>query len=117
MLYKQIRNYAEWYYTKYFPSQKALREKLERKCDNMILVEKVMTELTPLIVEDKIIESRVHGYLSQGKTVRYIRTKLTQKKFDKELINGALVEQSEVVENPETYRIQIEKAIEKATRK
>jgi hypothetical protein len=45
MGYIQLRNYAEWYYMKYFPSRMFLREKLERKTDDRELVEKVMNDL------------------------------------------------------------------------
>ncbi len=117
MGYIQLRNYAEWYYTKYFPSRRMLEEKLLARSEEREVVDRVMSDLVSLIVEDKIIESRIHNYLSQGKAVRYIRTKLTQKKFDKDLINGALADKSDIIENPETYRIPIEKAIEKANRK
>ena len=37
-------------------------------------------------MEDKVIESRIHAYLSLGKTAQYIRVKLAQKKFDKTLV-------------------------------
>lgn len=45
MGYIQLRNYAEWYYMKYFPSRMFLREKLERKTDDRELVEKVMNDM------------------------------------------------------------------------
>lgn len=45
MRYIQLRNYAEWYYMKYFPSRTFLCEKLERKTDDRELVEKVMHDL------------------------------------------------------------------------
>lgn len=83
----------------------------------MTLVEKVMTELMSLIVEDKIIESRVHAYLSQGKTAQHIRLKLAQKKFDKSLVTLALQEVEETLQNPETYRLQIERGIAKGIQK
>lgn len=69
------------------------------------------------MAEEKIIESRVHGYASLGKTARYIRTKLLQKKFDTKLVDEALAGESDVLKNPETYRIQIEKIIQKGIQK
>jgi len=90
MGYIQLRNYAEWYYMKYFPSRVSLREKLTRKSGDSELVEKVMTELEPFIVEEKNIESRVHEYASLSKTPRYIKSKLLQKKFDSQMIDVAL---------------------------
>lgn len=117
MWYIQLRNYAEWYYTKYFPSRKALRDKLERKSEDPIMVGKVMADLAFLIVEESVIESRIHGYISQGKTIRYIRLKLAQKKFDHELVEKALENESDILKNSETYRSQIEKSLEKGIQK
>ena len=113
MGYIQLRNYAEWYYTKYFPSRRMLLEKLLLRSDEREVIDRVMSELETLIVEDKIIESRIHAYLAQGKTVRYIRLKLTQKKFDPDIIDTVLVEKSEITTNPQTYRAPIEKTIQK----
>lgn len=117
MSYSSLRNYAEWYYTKYFPSRRALQEKLERKSEDLSMVVKVMADLDSLIVEESVIESRIHGYISQGKTIRYIRLKLTQKKFDHELVEKALENESDTLGNPETYRSQVEKALEKGIQK
>jgi len=117
MWYIQLRNYAEWYYTKYFPSCRTLREKLVRKCEDMELVERVMADLTSLFVEEKIIESRVHAYVGQGKTTRAIRQKLLEKKYDKDLVNAALEMQSETLSDPETFRPQIERLIDKGAQK
>lgn len=117
MLYKRLRNYAEWYYTKYFPSKKMLYEKLIAKCEDAELVERVMSDLGSLIVEKENIESRVHSLLSQGKTTRYIRQKLLQKKFDPDIINQTFSDEEETIKNPETYRAQIEKSIQKGSQK
>ncbi len=94
-----------------------MREKLERKCEDSSLAEKVMIDMESLIVESRIIESRVHGYASIGKTARYIRTKLLQKKFDADLVDEALAGESEILKNPETYRLQIEKIVQKGIQK
>ena len=118
MGYIQLRNYAEWYYTKYFPSKRQLYEKLlSRSEEESGVVERIMADLADLIVEDKVIESRIHAYLSLGKTERYIRTKLMQKKFDKNLVDAFLSSQADILKNPETYRSQIEKAIQKGEHK
>ena len=66
-----------------------------------------------MIMEDKVIESRIHAYLSLGKTARYIRLKLAQKKFDKTLVERFLSEKADIIKNPETYRLQIAKSIQK----
>ena len=117
MGYIQLRNYAEWYYMKYFPSRIFLREKLERKTDDRELVEKVMNDLDWIIVEEKNIESRAHEYASLGKTSRYIRSKLLQKKFDTYMIDIALEWEHEILKNPETYRPHIKKIVQKGIQK
>ena len=65
MQYQRLHNYAEWYYTKYFPSQATLREKLLLKGDSRETVEQVMTAMKSLIVEDTVIESRIREYMAQ----------------------------------------------------
>ncbi len=117
MWYIQLRHYAEWYYTKYFPSRKALQEKLHARCEEDATVEKVMHDLSSLIVEEAVIESRIHGYLTQGKTARYIRLKLAQKKFDRVLVEAALLNEKDTLKDPETYRREIERALQKAVQK
>ena len=117
MWYIQLRNYAEWYYTKYFPSCRTLREKLVRKCEDAELVDRVMTDLSPLFVEDKIIESRVHAYVGQGKTTRAIRQKLLEKKYDPVMVDAALTLEVDTLTNPETFRPQIERLIQKGIQK
>lgn len=117
MWYIQLRNYAEWYYTKYFPSCRTLRDKLVRKSDDAEIVERVMLDLSPLFVEEKIIESRVHAYVWQGRTTRTIRQKLLEKKYDKALIDAALEIQSETLNNPETFRLQIERLVQRGAEK
>lgn len=90
-----------------------LHEKLSGRGEEEEVIDRVMSDLENLIVEDKIIESRIHAYISSGKTERYIRTKLQQKKFDSNLINRFLSEKRDIFQDSETYRSQIEKAIEK----
>lgn len=76
-----------------------------------------MADLAPLFVEEKIIESRVHAYVGQGKTTRTIRQKLLEKKYDKDLVNAALEMQSETLSSPENFRPQIERLIDKGAQK
>lgn len=72
-----------------------------------------MSDLSPLFVEEKIIESRVHAYVGQGKTTRAIRQKLLEKKYDKDLVNVALEAESEILSDPETFRLQIERFVQR----
>lgn len=114
---KRLQNYAEWYYTKYFPSRNMLREKLFQKCQDWEIVDDVLQKIQPMIVEEQNIESRVHAYVSQGKTKQYISQKLLQKKFDKQLLERVLLKESETLDDPENYRSQIQEEIRKWQRK
>lgn len=42
---------------------------------------------------------------------------MTQKKFNKNMVEAFLRAESDILENPETYRLQIEKAIQKSIQK
>lgn len=72
-----------------------------------------MSDLSALFVEQQIIESRVHAYVGQGKTTRAIRQRLLEKKYDKDLLNAALEAESEILSNPETFRLQIERLVQR----
>lgn len=112
MLYKRLRSYAEWYYTKYFPSRKMLHEKLMEKSEPDI-VDEVMREIESLIVERNNIESRVHMGMQAGKSLRYIKTKLKQKKFDPDMVSDVLESYAESFSEPSNYQRKIEQIIQK----
>jgi SOS response regulatory protein OraA/RecX len=76
-----------------------------------------MSDLASLFVEEKIIESRVHAYATQGKTTRYIKQKLIEKKYDTEMIHAALELESDVLTDPETFRPQLERLIARGVQK
>lgn len=112
-----LQKYAEWYYTKYFPSIRILREKIQSKALDEHMVDEVMEVLKPLFVEKNIIESRIHEYIQKGKTQYFIRQKLSQKKFDSVLVKQALWQMEDVLENPEMYRSVIRVRCKKAQNK
>ena len=70
-----------------------------------------MDNLDSLFVEEKIIESRVHAYATQGKTTRYIKQKLIEKKYDTVMIDAALELESDILTDPETFRPQLVRLI------
>ena len=85
-----LQNYGEWYYTRYFPSVRVLREKILKKSQDDGVTSVVMGKLEPLFIEKNIIESRVHTYISAGKSLYFVRQKLIQKKFDQLLVEEVL---------------------------
>lgn len=112
-----LQNYGEWYYTRYFPSIRVLREKILKKSQDENLTNSVMENLQPLFIEKNIIESRVHEYISQWKTLYFIRQKLSQKKFDIILVQEVLWQAKDILEDPETYRKVIQARCKKAENK
>ncbi len=116
MWYIQLKNYAEWYYTKYFPSRKKLLEKLLSKESEREVVDRVMNDLSSLIVEEQNVESRVHAWIQAGKTEQYIKTKLLQKKFDTDIVRKTLETYESSFSSPDIYRGKIEQFIEKRKR-
>ena len=117
MSLETLQRYGEWYYTRYFPSKVFLREKIITKCSDLEMVKRVMEALSPLFIEKNIIESRIHEYVTQGKTPYYIRQKLRQKKFDTILVEEALLQCKDTFHDDETYRKVIETFCQKAERK
>jgi len=94
---QKIINYAIWYYLKYFPSIKKLRQKLDMKFGpksekwqkygwifeddiDYILEEKMWN----ILVEKEIISSKIRSYIARWKNYYYIVQKLTEKMFVKE---------------------------------
>ena len=94
---QKITNYAIWYYLKYFPSIKKLRQKLDMKFGpksekwqkygwifeddiDYILEEKMWN----ILVEKEIISSKIRSYIARWKNYYYIVQKLTEKMFVKE---------------------------------
>lgn len=96
---QKIVDYAIWYYLKYFPSKKALEKKLfekfwpnsekwkvywwiwEKEID-FILNQK----MSSIIFEEEVAKSKIRNYIEKNKNFSYIKTKMFQKYFDKELV-------------------------------
>lgn len=114
---KYLHNYAEWYYTKYFPSIQWLRDKLKQKTDDRDMIEQAIESISWLLVERQNIESRVNTMIGQGRTRWVISQKLLQKKFDRSLIAEILESRQDDLSSPETYRSNIELFIRKKEQK
>lgn len=112
-----LQRYAEWYYTRYFPSIAVLREKILKKSADPLLAEEVLSRLETLFVEKNIIESYLNQYIGQDKTLFYVKQKLRQKKFDPVLVTRAIDSVKEIFEDPEHYRKPILAQLQKAKEK
>ena len=121
---QKIVDYAIWYYLKYFPSKKALEKKLfekfwpnsekwkvywwiwEKEID-FILNQK----MSSIIFEEEVAKSKIRNYIEKNKNFYYIKTKMFQKYFDKELVLLILREEynfeNETLLNEEKLKKQI----------
>ena len=121
---QKIVDYAIWYYLKYFPSKKALEKKLFEKFwpnsekwkiywliwgkeIDFILNQK----MSSIIFEEEVAKSKIRNYIEKNKNFSYIKTKMFQKYFDKELVLRILREEynfeNETLLNEEKLKKQI----------
>lgn len=99
------KNYALWYYFRYFPSNQKLIDKLNEKTeDNKSLVQEIYTEIKHLLQEDEIIRTKISNYINKNKNKRYIINNLKQKKFNTNKVHKILEEEF----IPEDWSILIE---------
>ena len=91
--FQRLRDYALWYYFRYFPSNKKLMMKLVEKSKlEPELAPRVFSDIEHLLEEDKIIESKIKNYIFRNKNVSYIRLKMIEKSFPRQKIEKFLVE-------------------------
>lgn len=90
--FETLKNYALWYYFKYFPSNKRLQEKLNEKSWDEDLTKKVFENIKHLLDEKRVIEDKIRLYLLRNKNLNYIKLHLLEKWFPKELYNSILEE-------------------------
>ena len=87
----RLKDYALWYYFRYFPSNKKLEQKLLEKTEqNRELTESVLNDIKHLFTEDDIIRSQIKNYIFRNKNLNYIRLNLMKKQFQKERVNEIL---------------------------
>lgn len=84
--FDSLKNYALRYYFKYFVSPKKLMQKLKEKAKDTDLPEKVFENITHLIDEKQVIQDKIRLYLLANKNYTYIKNKLAEKLFDKDLV-------------------------------
>ena len=83
--YQRLKDYALWYYFRYYPSNNKLIFKLKEKSSEE-LSKKVFEEIKHLFNEEEIIITKIRNYLLKNKNLNYIKQKLFEKMFDKDLI-------------------------------
>jgi hypothetical protein len=88
--FDSLKNYALWYYFKYFVSPKKLIQKLKEKSKDTDLPEKVFENIKYLIDEKQVISDKIRLYLLANKNYTYIKNKLAEKLFDKTLVKEIL---------------------------
>ena len=121
---QKIVDYAIWYYLKYFPSKKALEKKLFEKFWSNSEKWKIYwwiwgkeidfilnQKMSSIIFEEEIAKSKIRNYIEKNKNFSYIKTKMFQKYFDKELVLRILREEynfeNETLLNEEKLKKQI----------
>ncbi len=87
---ERLKNYALWYYFKYFPSIQKLQQKLFEKSKDQELSQKIWKSMEHLCDEQRVLEDKIRVYLIRNKNVRYIKTQLIAKWFEKEMIENFL---------------------------
>lgn len=89
--YQRCKDYALWYYFRYYPSINRLKSKLnEKTLHNQELVDKVFEDIWNLFDDIPVLESRVQNFLFRNKNKNYIKTNLRQKLFNIEDIQEIL---------------------------
>lgn len=82
---ERLKNYALWYYLRFYPSKNRLREKLlEKSGNNLELSNEIILEMKNIIIEKGVIRSKISTFLNRNKNLNYIKQKLREKKFEKE---------------------------------
>ncbi|MDA9128852.1 RecX family transcriptional regulator [Candidatus Gracilibacteria bacterium] len=78
--YQRLKDYALWYYFRYYPSNARLLQKLQEKGSEEDAVE-LMKEIEHLTQETEIIKAKIDNYIFRNKNYRYIRQKMREKLF------------------------------------
>ena len=88
--FETLKNYALWYYFRYFPSRKKLLEKLKEKSQDREISQKVFENISHLLQEEQVIWDKIRLYLLRNKNLKYITGKLLEKWFEKDMVNEIL---------------------------
>lgn len=89
--FEKYKNYAIWYYLRYFPSINKLTQKLSQKTQNQELTTKILNDIKHIFNEKTILTDKIHICLIRNKNYNYILTSLLKKGFEKEMIQDLLI--------------------------
>lgn len=90
---EKLRDYALWYYFKYFPSTKRLLEKVIWKSwGDIELSQKIIQDIAHLIQEEQNIDVRIRFFLQRNKNTSCILQNLLSKGYNKEIVQKLLKE-------------------------
>ena len=80
---QRLKDYALWYYFRYYPSNARLLQKLNEKWEAED-AQQAFQEIKNLTQEDEIIKAKIDNYIFRNKNYRYIRQKMREKLFPSE---------------------------------
>lgn len=87
--YQRLKDYALWYYFRYYPSNNKLIIKLKEKWwDDLTF--SVFNDIKHLLDEENVLITKIRNYLFRNKNIPYIKNKLLEKSFPIDLINLVL---------------------------
>lgn len=89
--FEKYKNYAIWYYLRYFPSINKLTQKLISKTQDEEITKKILKEIKHIFNEETILTDKIHICLIRNKNYNYIVTSLLKKGFEKEMIQDLLI--------------------------
>ncbi len=92
--FTRLKNYAEWYYFRYYPSDAKFLQKLQEKWESDD-AQKIYDEMKEFLVEERTLETLIENYIQRNKNFRYIKQKMQEKGFPKEKIENYLVKYKE----------------------
>lgn len=101
--YQRCKDYALWYYFRYYPSIDKLKSKLhEKTINNYELVEEVFEKVWHLFDDTPVLESKIQNLLFRNKNKNYIKTNLRQKLFNideiQEILDNFTIEGESVLD-------------------
>lgn len=126
---RKIIDYTIWYYLKYYPSPKKLKQKLNEKFwpnspnwenywwINSEEIEYILNEkLRNIITEEEVIKSKIRIYKDKWKSKLYIKQKLFSRQEDKEL-SEIFLNEAFLYWELDNIKIELEKIKSKLTKK